>query len=105
VADYEGVDVEDSNQRTEHLERKPIRTASAANELPVGSIIADITEPDAPAVACKAARGDWQFLGEGDRRYWSSEIFPSGDSEIHLRIVLLYQPPWSGAKESERVQP
>lgn len=69
---------------------KEIRTVAQADELPVGSIIADITEPDAPATACKAARGDWQFLGDDpDRRYWSSEILPVSEN---IRIVLLWHP-------------
>jgi len=68
-----------------------ITTAAAANDLPVGSIIADITEPDAPAAACKAARGDWQFLGDDpNRRYWSTEILPADK----CRIVLLWSPEW-----------
>jgi hypothetical protein len=82
----------------ESADRRSIRTASAADALPVGSIIADITEPDAPATACKAARGDWQFLGDDpDRRYWSSEVFPPEDAETDLKIVLLYEPATGGA--------
>ena len=55
-----------------------------------------IYEPDSPAVACKAARGDWQFLGEDpERRYWSQEILPKGaDSPRRFRVVLLWSPEW-----------
>jgi hypothetical protein len=70
-----------------------IRTVAEADALPVGSIIADITEPNAPAVACKTARGDWQFLGDDPlRRYWSQEILPTSG---RLRIVLLWKPEWA----------
>ena len=78
------------------MKHQRIRTAAEADALPVGSIIADVTEPDAPATACKAARGDWQFLGEDpERRWWSSEILPTPPAVgFQLRIVLLWHPGW-----------
>jgi hypothetical protein len=74
-----------------------IETASAADALPVGAVIADVTEPESPAVACKAARGDWQFLSDDPgRRYWSGEIFPAHDAPLRsLRIILLWHPAWA----------
>lgn len=69
-------------------ERKPIESAEQADALPIGSIIAEITEPDAPAVACKNRHGFWQFLGDASNRvYGSREMFPTV-----LSVVLLYTP-------------
>ena len=82
---------------------RDVLTAAEADALPVGSVIADIYEPDSPAVACKAARGDWQFLGEDpERRYWSQEILPKGaDSPRRFRVVLLWSPEWAQRSDSD----
>jgi hypothetical protein len=56
-----------------------LRGPEELDALPVGSVIADITEPDALAVACKAVRG-WQFLGDDpERRYLSIAMLPGTD--------------------------
>jgi len=70
--------------------RKPatITTAEELDALPVGSVVAMIgSEPDSPAVACRAARG-WQFLGaDPERRYNSSSLMPSPEP-----ITVLHTP-------------
>jgi hypothetical protein len=70
--------------------RKPrtITTAEELDALPVGSIVAMIgSEPDSPAVACRAVRG-WQFLGDDpERRYLSSSLMPSAEP-----ITVLFEP-------------
>lgn len=75
-------------------EGRSTRTVSSVKQLedlPVGSIIAELSEPDAPALACKAVRG-WQFLGgDPERRYISSSIYEDGHPS--LRLVVLYEAP------------
>lgn len=65
-----------------------ITTVEELDSLPVGSIVAMIgSEPDSPAVACRAARG-WQFLGEDpERRYLSSSVMPASEP-----ITVLHNP-------------
>ena len=55
--------------------------------LPVGSVIADVSIPNAPAVACRAVLG-WQFLGDLDDRRYNSDALWSED----VRIDVLYEP-------------
>ena len=65
-----------------------LHTPDELDELPIGSVIADITEPDSPAVACKAVRG-WQFLNDDpDRRYEATAMLPAPK----LKIVVLWRP-------------
>lgn len=70
-----------------HMART-ITTAEELDALPVGSIVAMIgSEPDSPAVACRAVRG-WQFLGEDpERRHLSASIMPSPEP-----LTVLHEP-------------
>jgi hypothetical protein len=65
-----------------------ITTAEEMEALPVGSVVAMIgSEPDSPAVACRAVRG-WQFLGgDPERRYLSSSLMPSSEP-----VTVLHDP-------------
>ena len=91
----DGLSLSPADLRRQGLLHERIMTPEAADALPAGSVIADVTEPDAPATACKAARGDWQFLGEDpERRYWSSEILPANK----CRIILLWRPEWGARR-------
>lgn len=67
---------------------RTITTAAELDALPVGSIVAMIgSEPDSPAVACRAVRG-WQFLGDDpERRYLSSSLMPSWEPITVLHEV------------------
>lgn len=64
-----------------------ITTAEELDALPVGSIVAMIgSEPDSPAVACRAVRG-WQFLGgDPERRYLSSSLAPTEEPITVLHV-------------------
>lgn len=79
------------NMMLDKIAELTLRTITSAEELealPVGSIVAMIgSEPDAPAVACRAVRG-WQFLGgDPERRYLSSALMPSPEP-----ITVLHEP-------------
>ena len=72
----------------EHFQPRTVTTVEELDKLPVGSIVAMIgSEPDSPAVACRAVRG-WQFLGEDpERRYLSSSLMPAPEP-----ITVLHHP-------------
>lgn len=71
------------------LTPRTINTEEELDTLPVGSIVAMIgSEPDSPAVACRAVSG-WQFLGgDPERRYASSSLMPAPEP-----ITVLYEVP------------
>lgn len=69
---------------------RTLQSLEDLDDLPVGAVIAELTEPDSPAVACRAVRG-WQFLGGlDDRRYTSDAIWPGAESAS--RLTVLYDP-------------
>lgn len=78
-----------SRAQRKHTPATPwvITTLEELDALPVGSIVADLNEPDAPAVACRAVRG-WQMLGDDpDRRYFSSDLAPAA-----IPLTVLHRP-------------
>jgi len=52
-----------------------VETWEQLNALPVGSIIIDPfdAKENAPVIACKTARGDWQIMGDHPERRWSPQ--------------------------------
>lgn len=69
---------------------RTLQSIEDLDALPLGAVIAEMSEPDAPAVACRAVRG-WQFLGDlDDRRYTSDAIWPGAESIS--RLTVLYDP-------------
>jgi len=70
---------------------RTLQSVEDLDDLPVGAVIAELTEPDSPAVACRGLRG-WQFLGKADAtiRYTSDAIWPGAESTS--RLTVLYDP-------------
>jgi hypothetical protein len=72
------------------LQNETISKVDDLRALPVGSVIAEVGEPTAPAIACKTARGQWQFLGNDSTMRASEDIYTDGHPT--LRLVVLYNP-------------
>jgi len=65
--------------------------------LPVGSIVIDPFDENenAPVVACKTARGDWQIMGDDPERRWSPQSIVECARQS-LRVI--HQPSTEDAK-------
>ena len=67
-----------------------LRFTSSVEEmdaLPTGSVIAEISELDAPAIACKDRWGFWRFSVENERAWSSAEI-----QDGRQKLAILYVP-------------
>ncbi len=82
--------------RVARYELENVGTREDLDSLPVGSVVAYIgSEPDAPAISCKAADGGWQFMGEDStRRRVSAEMAHPADANMRLDLRLLWDPRW-----------
>jgi hypothetical protein len=76
-----------AQREDEPMKPYQITTLEELDELPIGSIVADLTVPDSPAVACRAVRG-WQMLGDDpERRYLSHALAPNSTP-----LTVLHRP-------------
>lgn len=84
---------------------KQITTAEELDALPVGSVVLDLgadgIEADAPVVACKADRGDWQVINNHPERRWHSrEVM---DGALGNLLVVVYTPAEADQKGEDHV--
>lgn len=66
---------------------REVTYAKDLDALPVGSVVLDLAERDAPVVACKAARGDWVVMGDAPETRWWSQQMIRGASGQPLTVV------------------
>lgn len=77
-----------------------VTSAMQLDRLPVGSVIVDAGVRDSPVVACKAARGDWQVMGDDPERRWRPHEMIEGAAGQPLDVV--YRPDRSGVRVAGR---